>query len=71
MPPRGAKRRLAGGAPTPVADREDRENSIADELQHLPAEGVDGAGDAVEPGVERRDDLVGRAALGMTRTSGR
>ena len=33
-------------------NREDREHAIADELQHLASEGLHGAGDAIEPGVE-------------------
>ncbi len=51
----GAQRRVAGGRRSPFADRKDRQHAVADELQHLAAEGVNRAGDAVEPGVERGD----------------
>ena len=61
--PRGgnrAQRRVAGVGGGSLADREDRQHAVADEFQHLAAEGVNGAGDAVEPGVERGDDRLGR-----------
>ena len=51
-----AQRRVAGAARRRAGDRKDRQHPVADELQHLAAEGVDRAGDAVEPGVEGRDD---------------
>ncbi len=47
----GAQRGFAGLSRR-SGDREDRQDAIADEFQHLAAEGVHGAGDAVEPGVE-------------------
>ena len=49
-----AQRRLARLARR-AGDREDRQHAVADELQHLAAEGVHRAGDAVEPGVEHGD----------------
>ena len=48
----------------PAVDRKDRQNPVADELEHFSAEGVNCAGDAVEPSVERRNDLRRRMALG-------
>ena len=51
----GAERGVAGDGRGPFADREDRQHAVADEFQHLAAEGVNGAGDAVEPGIERGD----------------
>lgn len=35
------------------SDRKDRQHAVADELQHLTAEGMHCAGDAVEPGIQR------------------
>ena len=68
--PRGgdrAQRRVAGAAGRASDDREDRQHAVADEFQHLAAEGVDRAGDAVEPGIERRDDRRRGIALGQRR----
>ena len=69
MPTRAAEtaRRAASQAPRGDSsdDRKDRQHAVADEFQHFAAEGVDRAGDAVEPGVERRDDRRGRIALGQ------
>ncbi len=59
MPARAAPTALSAASQAAeagrVADREDGQHAVADEFQHLAAEGVNGAGDAVEPGVERRD----------------
>ena len=49
----------------PLANREDRQHAVADELQHLATEGMDGAGDTVEPGVERGDHILRIACLGQ------
>jgi hypothetical protein len=46
-----AQRRLAGFG-TRGGDREDRQYTVTDELEHLAAEGVHRPGDTVEPGVE-------------------
>src|SRR5205814_1712272 len=56
----GANRGIAGGSGVAFANREDRENAIPDKFQHLAAESVNGAGDAVEPGVERLHHVLGR-----------
>ena len=53
-----AERGVAGDGSGPFADREDRQHAIADEFQHLAAERMNGAGDAVEPGVQRRHDRL-------------
>ena len=53
-----AQRGIAGVGRVALADREDRQYAVADEFQHLAAEGVNGAGDAVEPGVECSDHLL-------------
>ena len=57
------KRRVAGGRRIPFADRKDRQYAVADKFQHFAAEGVNGAGDAVEPGVERADNRFRRHCL--------
>ena len=59
-----AQRRLAGLGRR-AGDREDRQHAVADELQHLAAEGVHRAGDAVEPGVEGGDHRHGLGRLGQ------
>ena len=59
----GAQRRVAGGGSVALADRKYRQHAVADEFQHFAAEGVDGAGDAVEPGVERGDHRLRRRRL--------
>ena len=64
---RGHTARGAGGGRRPVADRENRKHPVADEFKHLAAEGVNGAGDAVEPGVERGDHRLRRNRLGQSR----
>ena len=59
--PRGGdrlERRVAGAARRPADDRKDRQHAVAHEFEHFAAEGVHGARDAVEPGVEGRDDLA-------------
>ena len=53
-----AQRRIACGGSVALADRKDRQHAVADEFQHFAAEGMNRAGDAVEPGVERRDHLL-------------
>jgi hypothetical protein len=61
----GAQRRLAGLGRR-AGDRDERQHAIADELQHLAAEGVHRSGDAVEPrieGVNHRREL-GRLGQG-------
>ena len=62
-----AERRVAGAARRRPCDRENREHPVAHEFQHLAAEGVYREGDAVEPGVEGRNDLRRRIALGKSR----
>ena len=47
-----------------AGDRKDRQHAVADEFQHLAAEGVHRAGDAVEPGVEGGDHRRRRRRLG-------
>ena len=67
--PRGAdrlERGVASVAGRSAGNREDRKHAVADEFEHFAAEGVHGAGDAVEPGVEGRDDLGRRTALGQS-----
>ena len=59
----GAQRGVAGGGRVPLADRKNRQHAVADEFQHFAAEGVNGAGDAVEPGVERGDHRLRRHRL--------
>ena len=59
----GAERRVTGRGRRPLADREDRQHAIADEFQHFAAEGVSGARDTVEPGVERGDHCIWRDRL--------
>jgi hypothetical protein len=44
--------------------REDRQNAVANKFEHFAAEGVDRAGDAIEPGIECRDDNGRRIAFG-------
>ena len=61
------ERGVAGVARRPARDRKDRQHAVAHEFEHFAAKGVHGAGDAVEPGVERGDDLGGRTALGQRR----
>ena len=67
MPARAAptarERGVAGGGRRPLADRKDRQHAVADEFQHFAAEGVNGACDAVEPGVERGDHRLRRHRL--------
>ena len=46
-------------------DGKDRQHAVADEFQHLAAEGVNGTGDAVEPGTQRGDDSRRRFGLGQ------
>ena len=68
--PRGGdrlERGVAGAARRSAGDRKDRQHAVAHEFEHFAAEGVHGTGDAVEPGVEGRDDLGGRSALGQSR----
>ena len=65
--PRGGDRiegSIAGATRLPADDREDRQHAVADEFQHFAAEGVNRPGDAVEPGIESRDDHEGRIAFG-------
>jgi hypothetical protein len=50
-----------------LGDRKDREHTVADEFQHLAAEGVNGTGNAVEPGIEHGDDCFRRMRLGQGR----
>ncbi len=57
------ERGVAGAARRPAENRKDRQHAIAHEFEHFAAEGVHGAGDAVEPGVERRNDLGRRRAF--------
>ena len=59
----GLERGVAGAARRRAEDRKDRQHAIAHEFEHFAPVCVHGAGDAVEPGVERRDDLVRRAGL--------
>ena len=47
----------------PVPDRENRKHPVADEFEHLAAEGVNGTGDPIKPGVERRDHRLRRRRL--------
>ena len=61
-----AQRRVAGAARRRSDDGKDREHAVADEFQHLAAEGVDRTGNAVEPVIERRDH---RRAAGCSRTT--
>ena len=64
--PRGGdrlERGVAGVARRPAGDRKDRQHAVAHEFEHFAAEGVHGTGDAVEPGVEGRDDLGGRSCF--------
>ncbi len=60
-----AQRRVAGIARNCSGDRKDREHAVTDEFQHLAAEGVNGAGDAVEPGAQRGDHHHRRIGLGQ------
>ena len=59
----GAQRRVAGVGRR-AGHREDRQHAVADELQHLAAEGMHRPGDPVEPGVEGGDHRRGRRRLG-------
>ena len=67
MPARAAPTALSAASQAaeggPFADRKDRQHAVADEFQHFAAEGVNGAGDAVEPGVERGDHRLRRHRL--------
>ena len=56
----GANCGIAGRPGVAFANREDRENAIPDKFQHLAAESVNGAGHAVELGVERLHHVPGR-----------
>ena len=58
----GATRGLGGGARR--FDREDRQQAIADEFQDLAAVVVNGLGLRVEQGVEQRDHVIARKAVG-------
>ena len=60
-----AERRVAGGAGRAFGNRKDRQHAVADEFQHFAAEGMHGAGDAVEPGVESGDHRRGGCGLGQ------
>ncbi len=60
----GLERRVASAARRPARHRKDCEHAVAHELEHFAAKGVHGTGDAVEPGVERRNDRGRRGAFG-------
>ena len=60
----GTERSVAGGPRRTAGDRKNRQHTVADEFQHFAAESVNRTGNAVEPGIERRDDRGGRMALG-------
>ena len=67
MPARAAATALSAASQATeggsIAHREDRQHPVADELQHLAAEGVNRAGDAIEPGAEGRDHRLRRHGL--------
>ena len=63
----GVERSVAGAAGRASGDRKDRQHAVADEFEHLAAEGLDRKRNAVEPGVEGGDDRRGGIALGKRR----
>ena len=60
----GVQGRVAGGAGRASGDRKDRQHAVAHEFQHFAPVRVHGAGDAVEPGVKRRDHRRRRLGFG-------
>ena len=54
---------IASAARRSSDDRKDRQHTVADKFQHLAAEGMNRARDAIEPGIQRRDDYGGRIVI--------
>ena len=61
----GTQRRLAGGSRRTTGHGKNRQHAVADEFQDFAAKHMNRAGDAIEPGIERRDHGRGRMVLGQ------